>query len=140
MPSAKSGTTCDLVAPAPPKTALPADEADPGAVEKAKAEQSQTGTGKYGSTAISKSSDGSGADGSAEDSSESQKPTAWISFSLKDDAGKAVANEPYLIKLADGTEQTGSLDDQGKMKLTGITPGSCQICFPRIDKGEWRKL
>lgn len=134
MPSAKSGTTCDLVAPAPPKTALPADEADPGAVEKAKAEQSQTGTGKYGSIGISKSSDGSGED------SESKTPTAWISFSLKDDAGKPVANEPYLIKLADGTEQTGSLDEQGKMKLTGITPGSCQISFPRIDKGEWRKL
>lgn len=134
MPSPKTGTTCDLTSPAPPKDALEADDADPGAVEQAKAQQAQTGTGKYGSVPVSESSDDPGS------SSDSQTPTAWISFSLKDDAGKPVANEPYLIKLPDGSEQGGSLDENGKAKLTGITPGSCQISFPRIDKGEWRKL
>ena len=52
MPSPKSGKAGSAVSPTEPKAAQEADKANPGEVEKVKAEQIKTKTGKYGSEKI----------------------------------------------------------------------------------------
>jgi hypothetical protein len=62
----------------------------------------------------------------------------WIEIRLVDQDGKPVPNERYWMKLPDGSEQRGSLDDKGSARVEGIDPGTCMISFPDIDKREWR--
>lgn len=133
MPSAKDGQACQLVNPALPRTAQEADVADPGEVEKAKAEQQQSRTGKYGQTPV-----GPPPPDSADQPGPPQ-PTHWVSFELKDKkTGTPCAGERYEVTLPDGTTRDGALDEHGQAKITDIPAGQCQINFPDIDGREWQ--
>ena len=133
MPSPKDGSACSLVPPLSPDEAQAADVADPGEVDQVKLQQRTTGTGKYGSSQVAPVSEEE-----ANSASEDPSPTSWVSFDLKDKNGNPIPNEPYSLKLPDGTIRTGSLDGDGKARVGNIQPGQCEISFPRIDKGEWR--
>ncbi|HEY2588575.1 MAG TPA: hypothetical protein VGI81_22730 [Tepidisphaeraceae bacterium] len=131
MPSPKSGSPCTLVPPTAPKAALDADVADPGEVEKAKADPQQAGKGKYGSVPIKPFRPGPpGTTG--------QEPTHWVEIKLVDSQGQPVAGEPYRIELPDGRTATGTLDGKGHARIDGIPQaGTCTVTFPNLDKDGW---
>jgi hypothetical protein len=62
----------------------------------------------------------------------------WIEIELLDNDDKPVPNERYLIKVPGGTTETGTLDANGRARITGLDPGMCDISFPDIDYREWR--
>lgn len=67
-----------------------------------------------------------------------KEPTkTWVEIELVDDAQKPVANRRYRVKVPEGTVYEGSLDAQGRARISGIDPGSCEITFPEIDAREW---
>ena len=106
MPSPKAGTEGTLVSPTSPQEAHEADKADPGEVEQAKAQQQQSGTGKYRATPIKPFKAGTPADNK-------QTPVSWIELVLQDQDGNPVPGEPYSITLPDGTVAEGTLDEKG---------------------------
>lgn len=63
--------------------------------------------------------------------------TTWIEIELVDQNGKPVASEPYRVTPPDGPARTGTLDDRGFARVDGITPGTCEVTFPKIDGREW---
>jgi len=63
--------------------------------------------------------------------------TAWLEIVLLDAEKRPVAQEPYSVKLSDGSMQTGKLDTNGRARLNGIPPGTCQVRFPGIDRGDF---
>ena len=140
MPSPKSGTACNLVAPSAPDAAQDADNADPGVVEKARAQQQQLGKGKYGQQPIKAFKPGQdGAAAGASDGSDPKKKLHWVEIELKLEDGKPVAGEPYQVTLPDGSVASGTLDDKGLARIDGLPDaGECQVTFPKRDKTAWR--
>jgi type VI secretion system secreted protein VgrG len=134
MPSAKSGTAGTLVSPSAPAKANEADVADPGEVEKAKAEQQQLGTGKYGSVPVKPFKPGQDSDGDGV-----EKKTSWIEIQMLDEDGGPVAGEAFQILLPDGSTYGGTLDEKGLARVDGIEPGNCQITFPNLDDSAFEK-
>jgi hypothetical protein len=67
------------------------------------------------------------------------RPT-WIEFRLLDPSDRPVPGEEYRVRLADGALMEGSLNEEGRVRFEGILAGQCQICFPAIDGGEWKRL
>lgn len=64
--------------------------------------------------------------------------THTVEIELLDDEGHPVPGEPYRITLPDGTTRTGTLDDRGKARISGIAQaGNCQVCFHRRDAAAW---
>ena len=62
---------------------------------------------------------------------------SWISIELLDADEKPVAAERYLIRLPDAARMAGRLGPDGRARVDGIVPGSCQVSFPDIDAREW---
>jgi hypothetical protein len=54
----------------------------------------------------------------------------WLEISLKDGFGDPVHDADYVVKLADGSEQKGKLDKDGRARIEDIPPGSYWIHFP----------
>jgi len=127
---AKSGKKIKAVTPGEPQEVFVADEADPGKVEKLKAEQSEKKQGKYGETKLP-------AHKPAEDDPEK---VSWIEIEMVDEEDEPVAGVAYSIKLPDGTETTGTLDSEGFARVDGIEPGQCEVTFPKLDKSAWEKV
>ncbi len=57
----------------------------------------------------------------------------WIQIELLDASGQPVPKADYLVKLADGSEIEGKLDDNGRAKIEGIIPGNYWVQFPGHD-------
>jgi hypothetical protein len=133
MPSPKDGKTGTPVSPTEPTAALEADKTDPGLMEKIKAEQKQTQTGKYGSTSLQPHRRPS-----TDSTDKEEVKKHWIEIELLDDKKKPVAGERYRIVLADGTTAAeGTLDEKGFARVDGIDPGSCTVTFPKRHKACW---
>ncbi len=64
----------------------------------------------------------------------------WIEFRLVDRDNNPVPGEPYKVRLPDQSLMTGSLDREGKVRFEGIVAGQAFICFPGMDRKEWRPL
>ncbi len=62
---------------------------------------------------------------------------SWIEIHLEDEDGNHVPNEEYKIVVPDGTEITGTLDENGFARVDGIDPGQCKVSFPRLHHREW---
>ncbi len=134
MPSPKSGTACTLVSPTAPPTAQAADDADPGEVSEAKADQRQTQSGKYGSVPVKPFKPDSGS------TTDKDQPKQWIEILLLDEENNPVPGETYQITLPDQSVASGTLDDKGLARVDGIDPGTCQITFPNRDQDAWQAL
>jgi hypothetical protein len=63
----------------------------------------------------------------------------WIEIVLEDQNGVRIPKQEYLVTAPDGAEYSGVLDRNGYARVDGITPGACQVSFPRIDQSEWKK-
>jgi hypothetical protein len=62
----------------------------------------------------------------------------WVEIELVDDLGKPVPNEKYQIKVPGGATASGTLDANGRARITDLDPGTCDISFPDIDAREWK--
>lgn len=62
---------------------------------------------------------------------------SWVEIHLEDEDGNPVANQEYKIVAPDGSEYTGTLDENGLARVAGIDPGQCQITFPDLHQKEW---
>ena len=133
MPSPKSGTEVTSQAPEEPD---PADEADPGEMAKIKAEQAETGEGKYGSV---KADEATGED-EAEDEKEEEPKKTWVEFQLLDAAGDPVKGEHCKVTLPDKTEKTVKIKSDGTVKLDNIDPGTVTIQLVDREDIEWKFL
>jgi len=61
----------------------------------------------------------------------------WIEIKLVDHENRPVANERYLLVLADGQRRNGHLDENGFARVDRIPGGICDVTFPDIDGREW---
>lgn len=133
MPSPKSGSADDPVAPVDPDESHEADQANPGEVEKVKAEQRQAKEGKYGSESLDPLKP-------PQTQEEKEAKKSWIEIELVNQKNKPVGGEPYRVILPDGkTAAEGTLDEKGFARIEGIEPGNCKILFPRLDKNTWKR-
>ena len=56
----------------------------------------------------------------------------WIEIELKDDEGRTVPGQNYILKLPDGKEKKGKLDEKGCAIEKDIPPGKIEIEFPDV--------
>jgi hypothetical protein len=54
----------------------------------------------------------------------------WVEIQLVDVDNNPIPNEDYKIIFADGQEESGKLDENGKAVLTDLPPGGYKIIFP----------
>jgi hypothetical protein len=57
----------------------------------------------------------------------------WVAISLTL-GDEPAAGEDYVLKLPDGSERRGTLDDQGKAREKDVPPGEFKVEFPRFPK------
>ena len=69
-----------------------------------------------------------------------EDPKTWVGIELVDDVGRAVAGQRYVVKVPEGVVHEGTLDAQGRARITSIDPGVCEISFPGIDAREYKKI
>lgn len=62
----------------------------------------------------------------------------WIEVRLVDEDGNPRAQEPYSVVLADGTEMSGTLDDDGVARLPDLPRGPCEWSFPELAPEDWQ--
>jgi len=142
--SALSGQAGSLVPPSDPADAEIADNADPGSKEPTYQQQREQMSPMQlkAMTAPSHKAGGAGGGGGsgAGGGSDDQKKPHWIEIELKDEAGKPVPGQKYMVTLPDGsTVATGTTDDKGRARVEGIDPGTCKVTFPDLDKDAWKK-
>lgn len=61
----------------------------------------------------------------------------WIEVVLLDADDQPVAREPFELRLPDQSLRRGRLDEQGRVRVDGIVPGTASISFPELDAREW---
>lgn len=71
---------------------------------------------------------------------EERTSKTWVEIELVNQRGKPVGGAVYRLKLPDGTLRQGKLDNDGRIRVPGIDPGTCEICFPDYHGGEWQKI
>lgn len=54
----------------------------------------------------------------------------YVEIALVDESGVGLADERFIIHLADGSQQEGQLDQSGRARLDDISPGPYRIEFP----------
>lgn len=64
--------------------------------------------------------------------------TAWLTLRLRTPDGEPIAGERYVVAPSVGDERRGELDSDGHAHLDGLPRGPCRVCFPDIDRGDWR--
>ena len=133
MPSPKSGKAGSAVAPAESTQAEEADIANPGAVEKIKAEQRAAQEGKYGSVKTPPHKP-------PQTQEEAEQKKSWIEIELVGEDDEPIPGVRYEIALPDDTVSSGTLDEKGSARVEGFEPGSCKVTFPELDQDAWEKL
>ncbi len=127
----KSGKAISAVEPAKPEEVFDADDADAGKVEEVKAEQIQKKKGKYGKQKVKPFKP-------KEDDDDTE--TSWVECEMVDEADNPCAGIAYEIKLPDGSVATGTLDNNGFVRIDGCEPGQCEFGFPDLDRDAWEKI
>lgn len=59
----------------------------------------------------------------------------WIEVTYLDDEGHPAAGQEYVIVLADGTQKTGSLDEQGHVRVEDVPPGPFKFFLKAANQG-----
>ena len=57
----------------------------------------------------------------------------WVGLHLTAPDGTPFADEPYVVRFADGTEREGRLDGDGRAELRDVPPGPVDISYPDLD-------
>ena len=141
--AALSGSAGSAVSPLSPTAATDASDATPGAVTSVQPGTAATPASmtlnKISPAAPSKKSAAADAPTHDPNSPDNQDKTNFIEIVLVDQEDKPVAGEPYKVTLPDGsTVADGTTDDKGYARVDNIDPGTCQVCFPRLDKTVWK--
>jgi len=63
-----------------------------------------------------------------------------IDLELLDEAGAPVPNEPFVLRLPDGTTRTGVLDGDGRAKVGGLPTREVDVSFPGREGPTWDRL
>ncbi len=128
-----SGSPPQIEAPQAPDAAKEADKAEAGQVSSSTATTIDPAT--YGSA----TSGSSEAASSQSDPGQSTGPLTWVGVKLFNQQNQPVPGVTYKIKMSDGSEQTGTLDEEGKARVEGVPQGSVEITFPDLHPDEWSK-
>ena len=64
----------------------------------------------------------------------------WITVELVGEDESPTPNEPVSVTDPSGEVHIGLTDQQGRFTVTGIPAGTCQICFPDLDKDAWTAI
>lgn len=64
----------------------------------------------------------------------------WVDVQLVDEDGEPVGGARYKLKITDGSTREGTLDSSGRIRVSNIDPGTCQVWFPDYDGSEWSRL
>lgn len=75
--------------------------------------------------------------GGSGDSSDSE---TFIEIELLDDSGFPVKAARFELELAGGHRLTGTLDDNGRARVDGISPGGGRVRFPDLADPVWGKV
>lgn len=64
----------------------------------------------------------------------------WIAIQLMDDGDppQPVPFKKYRLELPGQLPREGLLDQNGRIFVEGIDPGTCKISFPELDADDWR--
>jgi hypothetical protein len=65
---------------------------------------------------------------------------SWIEVQLVGEDDSPIPGEAYEIRLPGGTLVSGTLDDQGSVRIDALAPGTCQVSFPNLDKDAWTAI
>lgn len=60
-----------------------------------------------------------------------------IDLELRDDAGAPVPNEPFVVRLPDGTTRPGVLDGDGRARLEDLPSREVEVAFPKRSGTHW---
>jgi hypothetical protein len=71
---------------------------------------------------------------------EDGKEKTWVGIELVDQEGMPVPHARYVLELADGTQKSGKLDDNGCAQVRDLKPGTYKVTFPDFDGSEWDTL
>lgn len=78
----------------------------------------------------------------AEEPPPAQEPVAqkktWLGIELVDQKERPVPNARYVLELPDGKKRSGRLDENGRLQVRDIDPGTCKVWFPDFDASEWQ--
>ena len=66
-------------------------------------------------------------------------PRQTIRALLRDERGTPIVGEPYEILSGDHVIETGQTDADGRLQTMELDPGSYQLRYSRIDKGDWEE-
>lgn len=58
----------------------------------------------------------------------------WVEITLVDGEGNTIANEDYVLYLADGQQRQGTLDASGRAREDDIAPGTVRFEFPNSEE------
>ncbi len=58
----------------------------------------------------------------------------WLEIAATEVTGEPMANRDYVIRLPDGSEKKGKLDQDGFARVEGVPPGKCEIEIPPEQK------
>jgi hypothetical protein len=127
----QTGRPMKAVRAAAPKQAEDADLSDPGAMAEVKAQQVEEGTGKYGAEPAKPFT-------SEDEPPEEGQEDTWIEIELLDEWGEPRGGERYEVTVPDGRVAEGTLDMDGRARVTGVEPGQCEVAFPDMDQESWQ--
>jgi hypothetical protein len=61
----------------------------------------------------------------------------WIEVQLIGEDDKPIPNQKYTIALPGGATKSGTLDENGSVRIEGIPAGTCNVSFPDLDQDAW---
>jgi hypothetical protein len=67
-----------------------------------------------------------------------EKHLHWIEIELVGEDDKPIPNEKYKVKLPDGSEKEGKLDENGWARVEIAAKGDCEVTFPEMDEEAWK--
>lgn len=62
----------------------------------------------------------------------------WIEIELVGEDDKPIPNQKYKVVLPDGTEKSGTLDQNGWARVEGDPQGEYEVSFPELDQDAWK--
>ncbi|NVJ24839.1 hypothetical protein HUW62_26800 [Myxococcus sp. AM011] len=64
----------------------------------------------------------------------------WVELEMLGENDAPIANERFIVILADGTQRKGRTDARGFARVGGLPQGPCHICFPELDAASHEAL